>query len=72
MNSITITPDELTELRNKIEERHKIICADIAMALGNGNTESYNNLKQLQVQCEAQLRLIKHITGESKGNYFIC
>lgn len=72
MNNITITQEELTELRNKIENRNKIICDNIAKALGNGDTESYNNLKQLQMQCEAQIRLIKYITGESKDNYFIC
>lgn len=72
MNNITITPDELAELRNKIEERHKVICDDIAKALGNGNKDSYNHLKTLQLQCEAQIRLIKYITGELKGSYFIC
>ena len=61
------------ELKTMIEEKNEELLKEIAQALSNTNYTSYNYLKSLQLQCEAELRLLKHLdsTDDSK-DFIIC
>jgi len=64
--------DKLEELKNRISEREKELFDEINNALGNKDEEQYRYLKQLQLQCTAELRLIKYIENCFKGDFMIC
>ena len=68
----TYNVEQLNDLKKDIEERQDEILKEIAHALGTGNNDMYNHLKQLQLQCAAELRLIKHIESGMKDEFLIC
>jgi len=64
--------DKLEELKKRIEEKEQELFNEINNALGNRDEESYRYLKELQLQCTAELRLIKHIENGLDGDFVIC
>lgn len=63
---------KLDELRCKIEEKEELLFKQISKALADGDDTMYNHLKQMQLQCKAELRLIEHIKNGMIGEFFIC
>lgn len=63
---------KLNKLKKNIEEKQDELFKEIAVALGNNDTDTYNHLKQLQLQCAAELRLIKHIESCMTDEFLIC
>lgn len=59
------------ELRTMIEEKNEELLKEIAQALSNNDYESYNYLKSLQLQCKAELRLLKHLDSTDDNKDFI-
>ena len=63
---------KLDELRCKIEEKEELLFKQISKALADGDDTMYNHLKQMQLQCKAELRLIAYIENGMEGEFFIC
>lgn len=64
--------EKLNELKCKIKEKEELLFGQISKALADGDTSTYNRLKQMQLQCEAELRLIAYIENGMEGEFFIC
>lgn len=64
--------EKMEDLKKKIEEKLEELNKEINKALGSNDRETYNHLKQLQLQCTAELRLIKHIEDGFKEVFLIC
>lgn len=65
--------DKMEELKKRIEEKRDELLAEINHVLGNNDNNTYQHLKSLQLQCDAELRLIKHIeTNFEDKNFIIC
>jgi hypothetical protein len=64
--------DERTlELKTMIEEKNDELLKEIAHALSNNDYKSYNYLKSLQLQCKAEIRLLKHLDSTDDNKEFI-
>lgn len=63
---------KLNKLKKEITDKQDELFKEISVALGNGDNDTYNCLKQLQLQCSAELRLISHIENGMKGDFMIC
>lgn len=63
---------KLKELKEKIENKEKELLNEINHSLANRDESAYNHLKQLQLQCRAELRLIKYIEDGLEGDFMIC
>ena len=59
------------ELKTMIEEKNDELLKEIAHALSNTDYTSYNYLKSLQLQCKAELRLLKHLDSTDDNKDFI-
>ena len=59
------------ELKTMIEEKNEELLKEIAQALSNNDYKSYNYLKSLQLQCKAELRLLKHLDSTDDNKDFI-
>lgn len=72
--NVTVQYDsaKLGSLKEDIKKKDEELLKEICNATANNNIEQYNYLKQLQLQCAAELRLIKHIEDEFKDEFFIC
>lgn len=64
--------NKLQALKAEIMQKNDELKGDINYALAFGNREEYNELKQLQLQCEAEIRLIDYIENELRGDFTIC
>ena len=64
--------DKLNKIKEDIEAKEQELFNEINNALGSKDYEAYNHLKQLQLQCTAELRLIKHIEDDMQGEFMIC
>lgn len=64
--------NKLQALKEEILEKNNEFKRDINHALAFGDREKYNELKQLQLQCEAEMRLIDYIEDGLKGYFTIC
>lgn len=64
--------EKLNELKCKIEEKEEMLFKQISKALADGDNSTYNRLKQMQLQCKAELRLIAYIENGMEGEFFIC
>lgn len=64
---------KLNELKILIEARNEQLLKEENHALAVGDNNSYNYLKQMQLQCVAELRLIEHIKfGDDNSKFMIC
>lgn len=72
--NVTVQYDsaKLGSLKEDIKKKDEELLKEICNATANNNIEQYNYLKQLQLQCAAELRLIKHIEDGFKDEFFIC
>lgn len=71
---IVVPAREIANLRKVIEKKQKQLFDDMAHMTGLGDTNSYNYLKQLQLQCSAELRLLYYLE-HNQGNldkFVIC
>lgn len=59
-------------LTDEINKKREELTDEISRSLGNGDTESYNRLKLLKSQCDAELRLLNYIKHDFNGDFFIC
>lgn len=62
--------EKLNKVKEEITEKNKELLSEISGALANNDRNTYDYLKTLQLQCEAQLRLIESDFEDSK--YIIC
>ena len=63
----------LEELYNKIRNKQYELIKEIYKASEDGLPESeIEHLKSLQLQCAAEVRLLKYIKNEMKGDFVIC
>ena len=62
---------ELMKLKDYIEKEEEKLLFRISEAFSNGDESTYNSLKQRQLQCTAELRLIQHIENNFKGDFMI-
>lgn len=71
---MTIDSKKLEELKSSIEKRSAELLEQIGHAQGIGDESTYRYLKNLEVQCSAQLRLIRHIESDfnDTDRYIIC
>lgn len=63
---------ELMKLKADIEKEEEKLFFRISEALSNDDESTYNTLKQRQLQCTAELRLIQHIENNFTGDFMIC
>lgn len=63
---------KMEELQVEIQEKENQLFKEISDALARGDNITYLHLKQMQIQCSAELRLIKHIKDGFKDNFVIC
>ena len=71
-NTKTYDIDKLNDLKRAIKERETELFSEINVALGNNDTEAYTHLKQEQLQCTAELRLIRYLENGLEGDFTIC
>lgn len=73
MGDKTYNSADLQRVKSDIIEKNNELLADIANATGIGDLARYNELKQLQLQCSAQLRFIELLENNfMTSNYIIC
>ena len=64
---------KLEELYNKIRSKQNELLKEIHKALEDGLAESeIEHLKSLQLQCAAEVRLLKYLKNDMKGDFVIC
>lgn len=63
---------KMNKLKEEISNKNNELIKEINQALSNDDNATYEHLKQLQLQCAAELRLIKHIENEFKDDFIIC
>ena len=63
---------ELLKLKAGIEKEEEKLFFRISEALSNNDESTYNTLKQRQLQCTAELRLIQHIENNFTGDFMVC
>lgn len=63
--------DKMEEIKKKIEEKRDELLNEINQALGNNDNSAYQHLKSMQLQCDAELRIINHIENNFENNDFI-
>lgn len=64
--------DERTrELKEMIEAKSTELTKEIAHALSNNDNSSYEYLKSLQLQCQAEIRVINHLASDADNKSFI-
>lgn len=71
---IKVSAREVANLRRVIEKKQKQLFDEMARMTGLGDTDSFNYLKQLQLQCSAELRLLYYLE-HNQGNldkFMIC
>lgn len=71
LKTLVVDVEKLNQLKSKIEEQEDRILAQISEALKNDDESTFNVLKQRQLQCTAELRLIQHIENNFKGDFMI-
>lgn len=72
-NWVKYDADKLEEIKIKITEKNEQLLSDISKALATNDTNTYNYLKTLQLQCEAQIRFICLLESNFEDNkYIIC
>lgn len=65
--------EKLNSVKAEITKKNEELLSEIALALGNDDTSTYEHLKGLQLQCTAQLRFIKLLESNFKDDkYIIC
>lgn len=65
--------EKLNKVKEEITEKNKELLSEISNALANYDRSTYEYLKTLQLQCEAQLRLIRLIESDFEDDrYIIC
>lgn len=72
-NMIKYDADKLEEVKERIKNKNDSLLEDISKALANNDTDTYNYLKTLQLQCSAQLRFIMLLESNFEDDkYIIC
>ena len=72
-NWVKYDADILEELKVKIKDKNEQLLFDINKALATDDRKTYDYLKPLQLQCDAQLRFIKLLESNFDDNdYIIC
>ena len=65
--------EKLNKVKEDITRKNDELLSEISGALANNDTNTYDYLKTLQLQCEAQLRLIRLLESDFKDDkYIIC
>ena len=65
--------EKLNKVKEEITKENDKLVNQIALALGNNDMASYEHLKQLQLQCTAQLRFIELLENDFEDDkYIIC
>lgn len=64
--------EKLAKLKESIEKEEEKLFLLISKALENNDEATHNYLKQKQLQCVAELRLIKHIENNFTEEFMIC
>lgn len=65
--------EKLNKVKEEITKKNDELLSEISGALANNDRNTYDYLKTLQLQCEAQLRLIRFIESDFKDDkYIIC
>lgn len=65
--------EKLNKVKEEITEKNKELLSEISGALANNDRNTYDYLKTLQLQCEAQLRLIRLFESDFEDSkYTIC
>jgi hypothetical protein len=67
-----MTNTELQELKARIEKRKHDVQYQMNMAMLQGRNTEAESLKHQELQCQAELRLIKHIENDYKDDFIIC
>jgi hypothetical protein len=67
-----MTNTELQELKARIEKRKNEVQYQMNTAVLQGRSSDADSLKQQELQCQAELRLIKHIENDYKDKFIIC
>jgi hypothetical protein len=68
-----ISNNKLDNLEKNIREKDDELLKEMNDAVSNGQDDFANELKQLHLQCTAQLRLINHIKNNLEDeDYIIC
>lgn len=74
MKSITIPAHELSGLRRVIKTKEAQLFDELAKASAENDMSAYSHLKQLQLQCSAELRLLYYLEN-NQGNpesFMVC
>lgn len=65
--------EKLNKVKEDITRKNDELLSEISGALANNDRNTYDYLKTLKLQCEAQLRLIRFIESDFKDDkYIIC
>ena len=65
--------EKLNKVKEEITEKNKELLSEISGALAINDRNTYDYLKTLQLQCEAQLRLIRLLESDFEDSkYIIC
>lgn len=68
-----MTSTELTNLKEKIEDKRSQATKDMSKAVTDNNVALQSSLRERVLQCNAQLRLIKFIESDfTDKDYIIC
>ena len=65
--------EKLNKVKEDITRKNDELLSEISGALANNDRNTYDYLKTLQLQCEAQLRLIRLLESDFEDSkYIIC
>lgn len=72
-NMVKYDADRLSIVKENIKKKNDELLDAINKALAYNDNSTYNHLKQLQLQCQAQLRFITLLENNFEDdNYIIC
>ena len=71
-NLATYDAEKLSELKKEISEKCDELLNEMNKAISDNDGSAYISLKQRELQCQAELRLIKHIENGFKDKFLIC
>jgi DNA-binding transcriptional regulator GbsR (MarR family) len=64
--------NELLILKDKIKNRMNDIQLQLAQAMINGNNNEIRTLREQEIQCFAELRVLRYIENNYKEPFVIC